>query len=252
MLIQITNQCDNNCPHCLHNSVINGGHMSLETFDKALLFAKEMQVGVIVISGGEPFMHPHIYELCKRITKPFMICSNGNFIKNPFLKRVAISISHLSNYMGLQVTSTKELYPNYWDIRKRLREFDDIPGVRLCMDINIYIKNLGRAENYPVNKTYPAPSCMNGHLVFKQTKTFAEAGEEFNKKGIFCHPLVDWQGNIHLSESWLCPSIGNVNTPYDILLQKLHDTPPCKKCKNWKVFEQMNKFKKVIELVQNK
>ena len=112
MLIQITNQCDNNCPHCLHNSVINGGHISLDTFDKALLFAKEMNISIIVISGGEPFMHPYIYELCKKITKPFIICSNGNFIKKyNSVQDAAVEIGGYDR--GICAACTKKL-PSYY------------------------------------------------------------------------------------------------------------------------------------------
>lgn len=251
MLIQITNQCNNNCPHCLHNSVINGGQMTLETYEKVLNWIEILKPWAVVITGGEPFTHPKLYEMCSNLRCKFIVTSNGNFILNPFLKRMAIAIGNLPNCMGIQVTSVPTLYPNYWEIRKHVKELNDIPSVNLCLDIDIYIKDLGRARGkYPVNTVYPAASCVNTHLVAKQTHSLQEMIQFFNQVGKYCEPLIDYQGNIHCSESWLCPSYGNLDTPMDIVWQKMKDTPPCGKCANWKAMQNMQKYSRVLQILK--
>ena len=41
MLIQISNRCDEGCPHCLQDSREDGGLMSLETFKSTVRFGCE-------------------------------------------------------------------------------------------------------------------------------------------------------------------------------------------------------------------
>jgi organic radical activating enzyme len=224
----------------------------METFEKVLQWIKDLEPWRVVISGGEPFMHPNIYEMCKKLKCLFIVTSNGNFITNPFLKRTAIAIGNLPNCNGIQITSVNGLYPNYWNIIKHQKEFLDIPMVNMCIDINIHIKDLGRAkDNFPVDSTYPAASCTNLHLVAKQTKSLQETIAELNKRDKFCKPLIDYQGKIHASESWLCPSYGTVDTPYNVVWQRLKDSLPCGKCANWKAMLNTSKYSKVIEYFLN-
>lgn len=251
MLIQITNQCDNGCPHCLHNSVINGGHMTLETFNKALEWIDRLQVNTVIISGGEPFMHPDLYKMCSKLKCNFIVASNGNFIKNYFLKKKAVAISNLPNCVGIQVTSVSGLYPNYLDILTYKDELKRIPGVIPCLDIEIYIKDLGRARNkYPVNPTYPGASCVNTHLVARQSTSLHKMILLLEQYGHFCIPLIDYQGNIHCSESWLCPSYGSLDTPIEEVYNNIKKASPCGKCANWKAMQGMSKYSKVLEILK--
>lgn len=44
MLIQITNHCTLECPHCMQNSTMNCNHMSEEVFRKTLEFGCKIVV----------------------------------------------------------------------------------------------------------------------------------------------------------------------------------------------------------------
>lgn len=53
----------------------------------------------------------------------------------------------------------------------------------------------------------------------------------------FCKPSVDCEGNVHMSESRLCPSVGNVNTDnFADIWQRMRAFRPCGHCKQYKKF----------------
>lgn len=51
--------------------------------------------------------------------------------------------------------------------------------------------------------------------------------------------MVDFNGDVHLSESWLCPSVGNVNKHlFDVIWEGIKDYRPCGQCKGYKKFKE--------------
>lgn len=58
-----------------------------------------------------------------------------------------------------------------------------------------------------------------------------------HQPGVMCKPMVDFKGDVHLSESNLCPSFGNVNTDYMLeIFNNLRDSKPCCQCALGKKF----------------
>lgn len=55
----------------------------------------------------------------------------------------------------------------------------------------------------------------------------------------FCKPSVDCEGNVHMSESRLCPSVGNVNTDsFADIWQRMREFRPCGHCKQYRKFTE--------------
>ena len=60
------------CTHCMNSAVATGNEMSIQTFDDALCFLRDNQLGTcVVITGGEPTEHTefdvfmkHLIEFC--------------------------------------------------------------------------------------------------------------------------------------------------------------------------------------------
>lgn len=69
MLIQISNRCDEGCPHCLQDSREDGGLMSLETFKSAVRFGCETGWHLFLITGGEPTMNPDMERMLRWFDK---------------------------------------------------------------------------------------------------------------------------------------------------------------------------------------
>ena len=266
MLIQITNQCFEECAHCLQMSHKNGQHMDMETFKHAIAFAKWSKTPVVAISGGEPTLNPEFYEFCKYLNFtakiPFTVVSNGTWVDNPEMVEKFKRILCWKYALPMQVYSNKKWYKSYdkvttvWkpvydEINRHV--FDKICNAnKIIVDTTspIFMDDLGRAKTSPEaqlevqNNPYHM-SCMNPALVCHQTRCGIREISVLKRQGrmgIQCKPLIDFQGNVHMSESWLCPSIGNVTE--DTFLEIERNATkfiPCGKCMNFKHFmEDMN------------
>jgi uncharacterized radical SAM superfamily Fe-S cluster-containing enzyme len=82
-LIEITNQCNMNCPVCYATSG-KEDFLSLDTIEKMMDFFIESEGGeaeILQISGGEPTLHPNIIEILKmaksKKIKYVMLNTNG-------------------------------------------------------------------------------------------------------------------------------------------------------------------------------
>ena len=244
MLIQITNSCSMGCRHCLQDSKIGEFNMSMDMVDKTISFISKTPAKVINISGGEPTEHPQFFEILKKFCEVFLskrgylinIISNGSFIfdeaKTDKLRGFFLKYGNLA----LQICTHKDYYPKYKEIITRLEDFKKIDSqVALAINPPIYIHQIGRAAEDSFSKEQAkkhrfTTSCLMASTTFWQLP-FNVAILNMESRAHFCTPLIDWRGNIHLSESWLCPSIGNVES-----FEKFMDIvqfKPCGKCADY-------------------
>lgn len=234
MLVQITNTCNMGCPHCLQNSTPHPQHMTWEHVLRARWFAHKSGCSVVLISGGEPTEHPRFKEIVELFLefKYVMIASNGQWQSD---ERKVSEISYLlrkhKNLM-MQITSNPKIYPHQVD----LKWFKKFPNVTVHTG-EIHMKALGRAAN---NKEFSrmaaedssTMSCLSSIAISAQVP-YLQAIGIMELRGMFCHPLVDFQGNLHWSESWLCPAFGNIDEEFDDLALKAGKWRPCCKCADY-------------------
>ena len=90
----ITGKCNYNCLHCF-NAADNAPLMSEWTLDEVKIFLEQAQkcgINGITLTGGEPMLHPHFFEIVEEIHKRGMyvgeINTNGHFIDNSTLDRL--------------------------------------------------------------------------------------------------------------------------------------------------------------------
>ena len=97
-VIEITDRCNLTCPICYaESSPSHGRHRTLEEVEKMLdiIVENEGEPDVVQISGGEPTIHPQIFEILdaakKRPIKHLMLNTNGLRIANDpgFAERLA-------------------------------------------------------------------------------------------------------------------------------------------------------------------
>ena len=83
-IIRITDVCNARCVHCFISADNRGETMSLENFrDFVLPRLKDSRVSRVTLTGGEPFLHPHILEIIQLLTKSGIstgVCTNANVI----------------------------------------------------------------------------------------------------------------------------------------------------------------------------
>lgn len=248
MLIQITNRCHMGCPHCMQDSKANGKHMTEETFLDVLKLCHKTNPRLISISGGEPLEHPNWSEiacslLCVRSALFVNILTNGFWIEDDHTRfMMAKLIKQSKGRVKVQVYSHPDYYKNHeWTVEHE-KQFKSI-GCTPDFDSPIFMQDLGRARKNckaEVEKNSYVPSCINSHLIARQAHSLSHFLSMAAQAGKFCRPLIDVDGNIHMSESWLCQSVAHVSEDPAIIFKKMRESSPCGACKLYKNFVELH------------
>ncbi len=85
--LKLTNKCNYSCIHCLENASPNNDvfinfNLLLPLIEEFSLHNKN---GIIVLTGGEPLLHPDIHKIITEISKfnlPITLYSNGSLISS--------------------------------------------------------------------------------------------------------------------------------------------------------------------------
>lgn len=244
MLICLTNTCRMDCPHCMECATPEPQHMSWEHIERSLNFANWAGSKVVLLSGGEITEHPlWTHAVDYFASSGFMrvvLPTNGMWIGTPAEEEM-VNLLRTHKNIKLQVTSVPGLYrlheqtvANVKQFKLRLRD----AGLKHRLDFEskiVSMVELGRACGHEPSRKAARDdcgkmmSCFSSVLVSAQT-TFKNAISVLESRGAFCHPLIDWKGNLHWSESWLCPSFASIDEPFDEIASKAHEWRPCGKC----------------------
>lgn len=65
--LQLTDACNLNCLHCCAKMIHSSGMISMEIIDKAI----KLNPQILVLTGGEPMMHPKFWDIAKYVRKRF-------------------------------------------------------------------------------------------------------------------------------------------------------------------------------------
>ena len=252
MLIMISNRCDEGCPHCLQDSREDGGLMSLETFRQAVRFGIETGWHLFLITGGEPTENPLMEQMLNwfereevrwrgRTSVPlrFAIATNGTWIEELKKRRMMWRVTRMKSHLFTQVYTNKQWYQDYDYIQDMKTELEQMPHVHVNEE-HIWMQDLGRARDNAeaqteVEKNPYRCSCLNAALAAHQVWSPSDYGYQLEGHMQMCSPMVDIDGNVHMSESRLCPSVGNVNTDTTAdIWQRMRQFKPCMRCKNSK------------------
>ena len=108
LYMEITNACNLNCIHCYNDSEHKGkDELTLEEIYHVIDEAKNLGVLRITLSGGEPLVHPHFFEIAEYIRNHFLeleLFTNGTLVtkevaeklKDLALLRVSVSLDSLN------------------------------------------------------------------------------------------------------------------------------------------------------------
>jgi radical SAM protein with 4Fe4S-binding SPASM domain len=90
--LQLTKHCNLKCIHCyIDADCKQKGIMEEKVFNKIVQELREMDPVEVVITGGEPLLHPNIYEYCRKLYEneiPFSIFTNGMLIDEEFVDKI--------------------------------------------------------------------------------------------------------------------------------------------------------------------
>ena len=272
MLIKLTDQCSMGCPHCMEDARETGNMMQLDTFKNAVQFGLRIGSMVFTLSGGEPTENPLLLEMCyhlnSQIKHPdsqikhigtFTIVSNGMWLKDQDKCKRIKKICKLSSFAGMQVYSNRRWYKEYDFVVSHRADYERYPHVIVDTESPIFMQDLGRARDnkeaqVEVNKNPFFMSYLNTALLARQTDNPRTFGVMQALHKQFCKPSVDCFGGVHMSESRLCPIVGNVNTnSFGDIYEKMQSFKPCGRCRQYKKFMESErpdivKVRQILEL----
>jgi len=102
ILIDPTSVCNLRCEGCWAGAQIKHDTLSFELLDRILTEAKELGIYWIVISGGEPFAYPHLFEIAeKHNDMAFMIYTNGTLINDEVADKI-VELGNISPAISLE------------------------------------------------------------------------------------------------------------------------------------------------------
>lgn len=94
-LIQITERCNLHCAHCFVSSGDWGEHMRCEDIvGKVLPRLRRARVERVTLTGGEPFAHPDVLDICDAVIGsglPLGICTNATLTSDEQISYLAQS-----------------------------------------------------------------------------------------------------------------------------------------------------------------
>lgn len=243
MLVMITNRCHEGCRHCMSDCKPEGTDMDLITFGKAVKFARFLGARFLVLSGGELTLNPDWFRMCQILNDqyhmPFGICTNGTWVEDQKTVRRMARVKEMRYCTGIQVYTNKLYYKSYDLVKSHEQDLMKI-GLRIDESPIRSMKDLGRAKTDPecqklISEEKYFMSCLNAALASKQVPVstkFCFALE--NEAAHFCKPCVDPTGKVHMSESQLCPSVGDVTKElFADIWDNMRQWVPCGGCKDY-------------------
>ena len=236
------------CPHCMQESGPKGKHMTEEIFEQVLAFCKEAQPIVVNITGGEPTEHPEWRHMVRCVlnlpsVKVVTILTNGAWIEdNAERIKMAKLIREAKGAVKVQVYSNPKYYQDHeWTVSHE-QQFRSI-GCTPDFNSPVFMQDLGRARKNcqeEVGESTYVPSCINSHLLAQQAPNFPRFFAMCMSAAKFCRPLIDPDGNIHMSESWKCPAVAHVTDGAALALMKMKHSRPCGGCRLYKNFVELH------------
>lgn len=245
MLIRITNRCNQSCKHCgIDGSGPDGAHMTRKTYRGALTFGRRLGASGVILSGGEPTLHPDFLAMaqaCKDINVVTVIASNGQFFRNHQFTKKVFALCNDRTY--IQITSDSRFYEETVTISP----IPAPPQVTIVDALTLVFPcNRTRKNNIPA--TAKSPHCFNlrsaTHAFHKQGyppgRDISQAVMMLEQKGRLCAPSINPDGTIRAGEMDTCYKLGATDDGLDTISERLR-TMKCNKCG---LFDTLSDFHK--------
>ncbi len=135
----LVRRCNLTCKHCYATSVDKDfpGELSTGKIYSVMEDLDAFGVPVLILSGGEPLMHPDIFRISRRAkSKGFYVAlsSNGTLI-GP--NNIGDILEADYDYVGISLDGMRDTNDRF---RRRVGAFDDaLRGIRLCREAGIKV-----------------------------------------------------------------------------------------------------------------
>lgn len=135
----LVRRCNLTCKHCYSISADKDfpGELTTDQIYSTMDDLKRFRVPVLILSGGEPLLHPDIFDIAKRAKAMGFyvgLSSNGTLIDEKNIDRIAECDF---NYVGVSLDGIRETHDKF---RRLDGAFEaSMRGIRLCRDLGLKI-----------------------------------------------------------------------------------------------------------------
>ena len=132
-------RCNLTCKHCYSVSADKNfpGELSTEMIKKSMDDLEQFNVPVLILSGGEPMLHPDIFEIsdyAKELGFYVGLSTNGTLIDETNIQKIKDAEY---NYVGISIDGMRETHDKF---RCKEGAFDEaMNGIRLCKENGIKV-----------------------------------------------------------------------------------------------------------------
>lgn len=228
IVLELTNRCNLKCQYCSIEKD-NIKDMSLDTIN----YLKKLNIETIILSGGEPFLHPQfeeIIELCCQNFKQVGITTNGTLITENFIEKI-LKFKNLT--IQISIDGTKDIHDFFRGNGSYEVVCNNIKKL-LTKKINIQTMSVLTKDNiYTIDKMVQAIKRMGVKKIAFERFTPIESGLNIVDKALEKKDLK-WLSE-HLMENNFFEGLVSINDPIINLnkLTQLKNTPlflPCAGC----------------------
>jgi heme d1 biosynthesis radical SAM protein NirJ len=132
-------RCNLTCKHCYATAADKDfpGELTTPQIFEVMQDLKQFGVPVLILSGGEPLMHPDIFDISHRAKDMGFyvgLSSNGTLIDESNIDTIR-AVNY--NYVGISIDGMRETHDRF---RRKQGSFDEaLRGIRLCREAGIKI-----------------------------------------------------------------------------------------------------------------
>ncbi|MCU7920845.1 MAG: heme d1 biosynthesis radical SAM protein NirJ [Candidatus Thiodiazotropha sp. (ex Epidulcina cf. delphinae)] len=135
----LVRRCNLTCRHCYATSADKDfpGELSTQQIYAVMDDLKAFAVPVLILSGGEPLLHPDIFEISRRAKAAGFyvgLSSNGTLITRETIADIA-AVGY--DYVGISIDGMRQTHDRF---RRQQGAFEaSLRGIRLCRDAGLKV-----------------------------------------------------------------------------------------------------------------
>lgn len=159
----ITGKCNYNCLHCFNaaDAAPLMSEFTLEEAERLLDEAEKCGINAFTITGGEPMLHKHFFEILENIYRRGMyveeLNTNGYYIDQPALDRMKA----IGCYPLIKI-SFDGVGHHDWLRNKKGAEADALRAIRLCVENGFRVKAQTNVHRWNLDSMLPTLKLLDG------------------------------------------------------------------------------------------
>lgn len=153
LLLNITNKCNLACRHCYYSK--GEKHIKLNLFEKAVSQFEEMGGLKLMLSGGEPLLHPEFWNLMEILPScelRVVVLSNGTLIDKKAAGRLASYVDEVQ--VSIDGISSHDMLRGKGSYRKAMRGISNLKSFGIPVSIATMVHRYNAQEFEEMQKLF--------------------------------------------------------------------------------------------------